>query len=334
MKTLKNRDGPDFPAVKTDAEVRETTDLDSLLAGRFDVGQISNNALEPDFISPYQVKKLQDLDQFGHFHTTYGSAVKRQFRISEEVDNWSYPYIHNSEAANFNKDPWHYHVNRYGFRDVWKEHPKRANIGFYGCSFTYGEGIESSKLWVDLVAKKFNLNKFNFGIGGASPLRIARTFIATQQVLNFSYAIILLPSMHRIDYAQVFDKENSDKSRPFDFLPNEHFGKAITNDKTLAERWKTFYKTYDSNNFILNLIYAVSLITESARANNVKLVFATWCPETLYTLHKIGTINLFPNQAMKGKGEYDYARDDMHPGPITNSEFAQELTDWINIRAL
>ena len=136
--------------------------------------------------------------------------------------------------------------------------------------------------------------------------------------------------MHRIDYAQVFDKENSYKSRPLDFLPNMN----MHIDKPLAKRWKTFYKTYDSNNFILNLIYAVSLITESARANNVKFVFATWCPETLYTLHKIGTPNLFPNQAMKGKREWDYARDDRHPGPITNREFAQELTHWINLRTL
>ena len=56
---------------------------------------------------------------------------------------------------------------------------------------------------------------------------------------------------------------------------------------TQEKKWKDIYATYDNSMFIMNLIYAVSMITESAKAHNVKIVFSSWCGETLYTLHTL-----------------------------------------------
>ena len=244
--------------------------------------------------------------------------IKNRHGITQDSLNWKYTYIRKEEAPNFDKDPWQYTINQYGFRDVWRNKAKRPNIGFYGCSNTFGEGVESSKHWTTLVANHFRFNKFNFGIGGASALRIARTFVATQQVLNLNYAVILLPALHRVDYAEI--SENG--ATEMQMLPwkNPNFS------KSQEKKWTDIYATYDNSMFIMNLIYAVSMITESAKAHNVKIVFSSWCGETLYTLGKINAPNLYPNLALKTR---DHARDGEHPGPESSKLFAEKLSYWM-----
>ena len=171
------------------------TDLESLNLNNFNFGAISNEKLDPRYLSPYNVKSLAELVEFGNFAGPMAADIKNRHGITQDSLNWKYTYIRKEEAPNFDKDPWQYTINQYGFRDVWRNKAKRPNIGFYGCSNTFGEGVESSKHWTTLLSKHYNMCKYNFGIGGASALRIARTFVATQQVLNLNYAVILLPGL-------------------------------------------------------------------------------------------------------------------------------------------
>jgi|TARA_B110000967_G_scaffold200586_1_gene236615 hypothetical protein len=288
-------------------------------------GSVSNEQLAPAYLSPYNIKSLSELVHFS-VHVRPAPINIDQVNPPDETVPWQFPYLREEEEKNFDKDPWQYTINQYGFRDVWKNKAKRPNIAFYGCSNTFGEGVESSKHWTTLVANHFRFNKFNFGIGGASALRIARTFVATQQVLNLNYAVILLPGLYRIDYARILSKEVSAKNRQWesgnigmipDFKPSH---------LTDAKLWKSLYSTFDDNMFIMNLIYAVSMITESAKANNVKIVFSSWCTETLYTLDKINAPNVYPNIGLKG---IDVARDELHPGPESSKLFAEKLADWM-----
>jgi hypothetical protein len=281
-------------------------------------GSISNEKLDPRYLSPYNVKSLAELVEFGNFAGPMAADIKNRHGITQDSLNWKYTYIRKEEAPNFDKDPWQYTINQYGFRDVWRNKAKRPNIGFYGCSNTFGEGVESSKHWTTLISKHYNMCKYNFGIGGASALRVARTFVATQQVLNLNYAVILLPSLHRVDYAEI--SENG--ATEMQMLPwkNPNFS------KSQEKKWTDIYATYDNSMFIMNLIYAVSMITESAKAHNVKIVFSSWCGETLYTLGKINAPNLYPNLALKTR---DHARDGEHPGPESSKLFAEKLSYWM-----
>ena len=294
------------------------TDLESLNLNNFNFGAISNEKLDPRYLSPYNVKSLAELVEFGNFAGPMAADIKNRHGITQDSLNWKYTYIRNEEAPNFDKDPWQYTINQYGFRDVWRNKAKRPNIGFYGCSNTFGEGVESSKHWTTLISKHYNMCKYNFGIGGASALRVARTFVATQQVLNLNYAVILLPALHRVDYAEI--SENG--ATEMQMLPwkNPNFS------KSQEKKWTDIYATYDNSMFIMNLIYAVSMITESAKAHNVKIVFSSWCGETLYTLGKINAPNLYPNLALKTR---DHARDGEHPGPESSKLFAEELSYWM-----
>jgi len=294
------------------------TDLESLNLNNFNFGPISNEKLDPRYLSPYNVKSLAELVEFGNFAGPMAADIKNRHGITQDSLNWKYTYIRKEEAPNFDKDPWQYTINQYGFRDVWRNKAKRPNIGFYGCSNTFGEGVESSKHWTTLISKHYNMCKYNFGIGGASALRVARTFVATQQVLNLNYAVILLPSLHRVDYAEI--SENG--ATEIQMLPwkNPNFS------KSQEKKWTDIYATYDNSMFIMNLIYAVSMITESAKAHNVKIVFSSWCGETLYTLGKINAPNLYPNLALKTR---DHARDGEHPGPESSKLFAEKLSYWM-----
>jgi hypothetical protein len=294
------------------------TDLESLNLNNFNFGAISNEKLDPRYLSPYNVKSLAELVEFGNFAGPMAADIKNRHGITQDSLNWKYTYIRKEEAPNFDKDPWQYTINQYGFRDVWRNKAKRPNIGFYGCSNTFGEGVESSKHWTTLISKHYNMCKYNFGVGGASALRIARTFVATQQVLNLNYAVILLPALHRVDYAEI--SENG--ATEMQMLPwkNPNFS------KSQEKKWTDIYATYDNSMFIMNLIYAVSMITESAKAHNVKIVFSSWCGETLYTLGKINAPNLYPNLALKTR---DHARDGEHPGPESSKLFAEKLSYWM-----
>jgi hypothetical protein len=294
------------------------TDLESLNLNNFNFGPISNEKLDPRYLSPYNVKSLAELVEFGNFAGPMAADIKNRHGITQDSLNWKYTYIRKEEAPNFDKDPWQYTINQYGFRDVWRNKAKRPNIGFYGCSNTFGEGVESSKHWTTLLSKHYNMCKYNFGVGGASALRIARTFVATQQVLNLNYAVILLPALHRVDYAEI----SEDGATEMQMLPwkNPNFS------KSQEKKWTDIYATYDNSMFIMNLIYAVSMITESAKAHNVKIVFSSWCGETLYTLGKINAPNLYPNLALKTR---DHARDGEHPGPESSKLFAEKLSYWM-----
>ena len=294
------------------------TDLECMNLKEQNPGPITNEKLDPRYLSPYNVKSLAELVEFGNFAGPMAADIKNRHGITQDSLNWKYTYIRKEEAPNFDKDPWQYTINQYGFRDVWRNKAKRPNIGFYGCSNTFGEGVESSKHWTTLISKHYNMCKYNFGIGGASALRVARTFVATQQVLNLNYAVILLPSLHRVDYAEI--SENG--ATEMQMLPwkNPNFS------KSQEKKWTDIYATYDNSMFIMNLIYAVSMITESAKAHNVKIVFSSWCGETLYTLGKINAPNLYPNLALKTR---DHARDGEHPGPESSKLFAEELSYWM-----
>tara|TARA_R110000851_G_scaffold267203_1_gene419654 strand:- start:5362 stop:6303 length:942 start_codon:yes stop_codon:yes gene_type:complete len=304
------------------------TDLDKINKGYYDSGPISNGQLDPTYLSPYNINTLEELKNYGNFSKSQADYLKRKFNIPEDTLNWTLPYIRKDEMKNFDSDPWMYTTNQYGFRDIWREKAKRPNLGFYGCSFTYGEGVESKKLWTTKVAEHYKFNNFNFGVGGASALKVARTFVATNRVLNLNHAIILLPSITRVDYSMIYDKQNSHMTRAAEFMPNlnPEYGQRH-GEEGLPKKHKEIYIAFDDNLFIMNLIYAVSMITECAKAHNVKIVFATWDAETLYTLDKINAPNLYPNIGCNMK---DYARDGAHPGPITNQNFANDIIQWLN----
>ena len=253
--------------------------------------------------TPVKVKTLEDLIPFGILPTKeYEQIVKEQRTAPYQLK-----ILQPRENKWWKKDPWYYTINEYNFRDHWNFDDARKRIGFFGCSFTAGEGIESSKLHVNIVSQHYNLNVFNFGSGGSSIDRVARTFSAVNGLINLDYAVITLPAWHR----QLHIGNRGDM---INLLPSHpHVGYKKLN-KIMSSLHEEYYATRAASN--INWIYDI------AKYKNIKILFSSWDPDTNLFCKMLlpdNTIELFPNIDDGG------ARDKMHPGPKSQAAHAEQI---------
>jgi hypothetical protein len=85
-----------------------------------------------------------------------------------------------------------YVYNNFGFRG--KDFKKENEILALGCSHTYGDGTPENDVWINILAKKLNLNVSNLAIGGESTiLQIMKAFYYFEQVGHPKMIIGLFP---------------------------------------------------------------------------------------------------------------------------------------------
>jgi len=244
-------------------------------------------------LTPAKVKTLEDLRPFGALRLDL-------FEEYLNTENRQPPYriklMQIGEERVWDKDPWYYMINKYNFRDEWNFEDSRKRIGFFGCSFTAGEGIESSKLHVNIVANHFGLNVFNFGSGGSSIERVARTFSAVNSLIDLDYAVVTLPAWHR----QLHTGNLGDMINLIPSYPHSGYEKLC---KTITSLDEDYYATRAASN--INWIYDI------AKHKGMKILFSSWDhPTNAFCKQMLpeNTINPFPNIDDKK------ARDRMHPG--------------------
>ena len=262
-------------------------------------------------LSPARVKTLEDLRSFGALRPELFEEVMHE----QSTAPYQIKMIQSGEGKFWKKDPWYYTINEYNFRDLWDFEDKRKRIGFFGCSFTAGEGIESSNLHVNIVATHFDLNVFNFGSGGASIERVARTFSAVNSLIDLDYAVVTLPAWHR----QLHIGELGDMINLIPAYPHLGFEKLC---KTMTSLEEDYYATRAASN--INWIYDV------AKHKGVKILFSSWDHTTNAFCKQIvqeNTINPFPNIDDK------QARDRMHPGVKSQQAHADQIIKGIDDRA-
>ncbi len=275
-------------------------------------------------LSPYNIKTLNDLNKISPYpdHMQYIKDLKSKtgYPTDQNID-WKLSIIHETERKNWQGDPWSYQINKYGFRDVWQTKAKRKNMGFFGCSMTFGEGVDTPNLWTTILAKKLKMNKFNFGMGGTSVSRIARTFVCVQQVLNLDYAVVLFPHSYRTEYAIKESRK----------APTLHIANLVPNraDPQLIDMHKGIFSVMNDNIAGLEVLRAATMIHESAKAHGTKVIFSSWDHFTWTVLHQMNIPNLCEYVYKMQYQDHDYARDDGHPGPKANATWADTLYDWV-----
>lgn len=258
--------------------------------------------------SPSRVTSIDDLSKFG-LHAKWDWTS-----IDEEVGYVQRPYINGAEEDTVKPGDWQYKINRYNFREPWNFKVETPKIGFFGCSFTFGEGIEYSDTFVNIVSKKFSLNPFNFAVGGSSLHRVARTFTAVSKVINLDYAVFTLPHWHR----QMHIDASGKIINLIPHWPHEQF-EEISNQLTdLEEEY-----------YVIQAVSLVSWIADIAEACGTKIILSSWdyplndlCKVTYPNL----TINPFPNIDDK------CARDNMHPGTKSQNAHAEQIIRAIHDR--
>ena len=208
-------------------------------------------------LSPAKVKTLADLRPFGALRPELFEEVIQE----QSTSPYKIKIMQDGEEKFWKKDPWYYTINEFNFRDLWNFNDTRKRIGFFGCSFTAGEGIESSKLHVNIVAEHFNLNVFNFGSGGAGIERVARTFSAVSNLIDLDYAVVTLPAWYR----QLHTGELGDMINLIPYYPHLGYEKLC---KIMTSLEEDYYATRAASN--INWIYDI------AQHKGIKILFSSW----------------------------------------------------------
>jgi hypothetical protein len=259
--------------------------------------------------SASNVSIVDDLSKFGLNVNWHGTEENEKLEFAYR------PFINSEEEKIVKPGDWQYRINKYNFREPWNFKSKKPKIGFFGCSFTFGEGIEYKDTFVNIVSEKFNLNPFNFGVGGSSVHRVARTFSAVTKVIDLEYAVLTLPHWHR----QMYIDDNGKLINLIPYWPHSRFVEISNQLTNLEEEY-----------YVVQAVSFVSWICDLAEARGIKLILSSWdypLSDLCKVMYPNIAIDVFPNIDDK------CARDYMHPGIKSQYAHAEQIIKAINDRA-
>jgi hypothetical protein len=235
-------------------------------------------------------------------------------RFTSFIPNQSAEKCFKFEPINLEYKKIEYHINEYGFRH--RTDTSKKLILFCGCSVTFGTGLAEEDTFAHLVTAGLgnNYDYINLGLPGTGP---------DVQMLNLTWAL----NNFKIDkifwyisdyHRQVFTKDNKviGLFTPSFFGQEEWFqqsiGKSFVEVNALLEdtwRLKTFW----------NLYSLFSLI----KSKNIETFVSSWEPVLDSELEKLR--NEFSFNSLGNIDIVDVARDDMHPGILSNLQFAEKI---------
>jgi len=261
--------------------------------------------------TPVCIKNLDDLKKYYGLNRYDNEEFKRK-RLERPDEYIEISYMYNDEHKYVDENSWKYIINPWNFRDHWNFDDNRPKIGFFGCSFTFGEGIDTPNTFADMVSKKFNLNSFNFGSGGSGVERVARTVSAVVNLIDIEYAVITLPAWHRVLHID-------DEGSMINLLPGYHHQRFKELSKQLTSLDEEFYATRALS--LINWVYDV-LNQKNIAQKNIKFLISSWDHPLNYVCKKLipsHTIDPFPNIDDK------QARDRLHPGIKSHRAHADQI---------
>ena len=256
--------------------------------------------------TPERVESIEDIANFGKF------TRKRLTKLLDGKDFHIHPFANGAEEKIVKPGDWGYYINKFNFRDEFNLETKKPKIGFFGCSFTFGEGIESKDTFAQLSAEELNFSAFNFGIGGSSIHKIARTFSAVTKFIDLDYAVVTLPHWHR----QLYLNEDGEMINLIPGYPHNGYEKVTRQITEL-----------DDTYLMLLATTMISWINDVAEKNSVKVLFGSWD-------HALCDIcrTMLPEQTLKPFPNIDNAtaRDKMHPGILSHEAYTKMIVEAVN----
>jgi len=229
-------------------------------------------------------------------------------------------------------DDVRYYINDYAARGDWSINvpkPDHLKIAVFGCSFTFGVGIDEEGTWHAQVKKLLKTDKpiqlINMGYPGGSISKCLKLFKYITDVYQIDIAIFLLPTHWREEYPAYINKMGTSYHN---FIPN------VNPHGLLLQKWEEFYMFATEETQIYNAIKAVSHIDAIAQSKNIETYFSTWdFPLYCYLKSNYLTKNqLLPYYEFleNHKGIKDgFARDGNHPGPLSNEHFANQILEHL-----
>ncbi len=233
-------------------------------------------------------------------------------------------YTNNFEKKLFDEgklqreNTWKYSINSYGFRDSWDlTECDKTKIGFFGDSYTYGEGLQTHEIFIDRMQSILDCRAYNVGLGGSSLERITRTFSVFTKFVDIDIAIITVPSIYR--ELHVDNKGDIHNISPNWVVPG------LSDD--IAKLFSELPDTYQFRKLSFNVNY----ILDIASARNIKVLFASWDNLTHRMLRVHSPHNTQKKEFITNNDRT--ARDLTHPGKIPHNNYALQTINEMTGRA-
>lgn len=268
------------------------------------------------YLSPYMLGKINTLDELAYFtglpRTLYGTSPYLIFDL--EIVNDSCDY----------KD-FRYSINPYGYRGDWTHilDPNIKKIGFFGCSFTFGQSCPDDYIFSTVVQKllKNKYQSFNFGTCGSNHFHLGRLLNAVTNFINLDYAVFLLPTKNRF-------LTLNDEYSLVNLLP--------TNDETGYHRYtgsfKDWYKCIGDDNLTLIQLDYIMWMLDRCLSKKIIPLFSSWDNDTYELLLKnIPETYLLKQFAFNGKDKRFLGRDMLHPGILAHQIFGSYIVDKLKV---
>jgi hypothetical protein len=228
-------------------------------------------------------------------------------------------------SENLVTNPFNYYINDYGYRGRWELLPYTKKIGFFGCSCTFGAGVDEQHTFAKIIESYYNttekkVESFNFGMNGGGVHRMAKLFSEVNNMIEFDTIVVSLPSPYRF---LTLDKNNNYA----DIVPNASF--------IHAEKEKLVYSALSINE--LKSIFAdyVRWIWAEAKAKNINVVWGSYSQDAIDSISEFIDDVIFWHF---GPPEYyniipyiDYGRDNGHPGIKAHAKYAEEILKVMKI---
>lgn len=204
-----------------------------------------------------------------------------------------------------------YYINDIGFRDNYPDVNDNNVMGFFGCSCTFGEGLASEDTFVHHTSKYFGTSSLNLGMPGSSASRISLIFSSAIRIWKIKTAIITLPNWGRFLYYNS-NNEIHNIVPPHPTRPKE-------NEEVRLSLVKNFSDQY----LMFAFMNAVIFMIETAKSNNVNLIFGCWEAESREIVHKV--IEYWPTNFHLFPPDSEPARDQVHPGIEANLLYSNDI---------
>lgn len=250
---------------------------------------------------------LNNICELNHFIFTHS---RKENTVGLEYSTMCF----HSEEPDAKHNPWQYRINKYGYRgNNWSFN--NDAIAFFGCSFTFGTGVEKDIATVS--QELLNTECYNIGQPGAAAITILKTFNSFIKYYPVKTAIITLPSFNRI-YYPIFNDSTSCWNYG-NLIPNW----IIPGQDSLHTHAYQFFNTHTSLAYLYDYIQMTEL---SAKIYGTKIIWSSWDTDTREFLNSvvdarrtidIGTIGL------------DKARDRLHPGPMFVQDWSLRIAKEI-----
>ena len=266
------------------------------------------------------------------FSSMFNEPSTEKF-IGNTINDLGGGYIESCENALLNghtnlrsSDVW-YHFNELGTRGDWKiDSDVEINIGYFGCSFTFGEGVDEDEIFPNLISQNIlpSNQAINMGYRGGDISRTVRYFNYVSEFIDLSVAVFTLPTWYRVEY--IHEKSHS----LFDI---NSLILNVKSDEPLENIKKAYY-TYNNDNMLkYSLLQKLEHIYNVCQLKGIVPLFTSWDGELYYFISEyLNDINLLPQYRFienEKDGMY-FACDGHHPGLITHKRYADEILNHID----